>query len=230
MLNLRTLRTRIFNILELLGVIFVGFGFFIYSSTKTFIENNGTPTNSELSTASFYFIIFIEVIALAIILYILRKRNWKLKEFNLGFQFNMILVTLILIGLRYGLTFLFQSLLSSLDFMNFSPEVDLVFNASFCSIVLILIVNSFFEEFLLIGYLFKRLDGFNIGLIIFFSILIRVSYHTYQGIEQIPGVIALGLVFGIYYSKYRKLWPLIVAHGFGNLFVLLNNEYQWISL
>jgi hypothetical protein len=95
---------------------------------------------------------------------------------------------------------------------------------------LISVVNSIYEEVLLIGYIFKRFEKFHPGIIILISFIFRASYHTYQGWNNLPMVFILALVFGLYYTNYKKLWPLIIAHGLGNMLHFLNDHYHWLKL
>jgi membrane protease YdiL (CAAX protease family) len=221
-----------YKVMELIIVLLIGFGLFIYSSTNSFLDNIESPTEQDFNSFDFYFIVIYELIALTIIIYILKKRKWNIQNFNLDFKLNVLFIALILVILRYSLNFI---LYESLTFFNlFNPELipqtEFVFSISTFSIVLMLIVNSIFEETILIGYLFKRLERLHIAIIIIFSLLIRLSFHTYQGTAEIPRVIALGLVLGLYYGLYKKLLPVILAHGIGNLLFFLNYEYNWIEM
>jgi len=94
---------------------------------------------------------------------------------------------------------------------------------------LIIIINSIYEEVLLIGYFFKRLESYHPVIVIGFSMLIRLSFHTYQGWMSLFSIIPLGLVFGYYYYKYKKLWPLIIGHGFWNLTAFLSMHFHWVE-
>ena len=70
------------------------------------------------------------------------------------------------------------------------------------------------EEFIIVGYLFKRLDaiGWSKNRQILVSALIRGTYHLYQGYAGFFGNIAMGLVFGWLYKKYGRLQLLVIAH------------------
>lgn len=216
--------------LELLIVLIIGLALFIYSSTVSFINNYHTTINHEYNSIDLYIVVIYELLALTIIILFLRKRKWTFKDFNFSFTPNMLFIALLLALIRYVLSYFFYQglIISDSVSFEFAQEPEIVFDISFFSIILIVVVNSVFEEFILLGYLFKRLEQFNIVILISLSILIRLSFHTYQGIEEFPRVIILGLVLGVYYSKYKKLWPVILAHGIGNLIILLNYKFLWI--
>ena len=70
------------------------------------------------------------------------------------------------------------------------------------------------EEVIGVGYLFARLEQLRVpmvGIIISHAFL-RASYHIYQGLGGFVGNFVMGLVFGYFYAKTRRLAPLILAH------------------
>jgi membrane protease YdiL (CAAX protease family) len=74
--------------------------------------------------------------------------------------------------------------------------------------------NGILEEVVVVGYLLSRLDklGVRPGAAIAISAVIRGSYHLYQGVGAFAGNAAMGVIFGIFYRKYGRVMPLIVAH------------------
>ena len=45
------------------------------------------------------------------------------------------------------------------------------------------------------------------------SALLRGCYHLYQGVGGGLGNVVMGLVFGRFYQRTRRLWPLVIAHA-----------------
>jgi membrane protease YdiL (CAAX protease family) len=95
--------------------------------------------------------------------------------------------------------------------------------------------NGILEEVVVVGYLLSRLDklGVNPVAAIAISAVIRGSYHLYQGIGAFFGNAAMGVIFGIFYRKYGRVAPLIVAHTLidGVTFVgyaLLAGHVSWL--
>jgi membrane protease YdiL (CAAX protease family) len=74
--------------------------------------------------------------------------------------------------------------------------------------------NGILEEVVVVGYLLSRLDklGVNPVAAIALSAVIRGSYHLYQGIGAFFGNAAMGIIFGIFYRRYGRIAPLIIAH------------------
>ena len=43
--------------------------------------------------------------------------------------------------------------------------------------------------------------------------ILRGSYHLYQGWGGFAGNLVLGLFFGTLFVRWRRTWPLVIAHG-----------------
>ncbi|MFC9786851.1 CPBP family intramembrane glutamic endopeptidase [Rhodococcus sp. NPDC127528] len=74
--------------------------------------------------------------------------------------------------------------------------------------------NSAAEEVLVVAYLISRLRrlGWGENSSLLASAVLRGSYHLYQGLGGGLGNVVMGLVFGRYWQRTGRLWPLIVAH------------------
>jgi membrane protease YdiL (CAAX protease family) len=70
------------------------------------------------------------------------------------------------------------------------------------------------EEVIVIGYLYARLGDLGWGRwqIIVSTAILRGTYHLYQGVGAFIGNIAMGLLFGWLYTRYRRVLPLVIAH------------------
>ena len=74
-------------------------------------------------------------------------------------------------------------------------------------------VNGFFEELFLCGYLIGPVAAFRQRAVwAGVSMLLRLSYHTYQGPAGLLGILLLGGLWTLYFLLKRRLWPVIVAH------------------
>jgi membrane protease YdiL (CAAX protease family) len=71
------------------------------------------------------------------------------------------------------------------------------------------------EEVIVVGYLFARLGDLGWGRwrILVASALLRGSYHLYQGIGPFIGNVIMGVVFGLFYQRYGRTLPLVIAHS-----------------
>lgn len=74
--------------------------------------------------------------------------------------------------------------------------------------------NAFAEETVVVFWFISRLRQLRISpwAAIAASAVLRGSYHLYQGVSAGFGNLAMGLIFGYYFHKTGKVWPLIIAH------------------
>ncbi len=74
--------------------------------------------------------------------------------------------------------------------------------------------NSVLEEVVMVGYLFtrSRQAGFAPWVVLVISAVVRGSYHLYQGFGGFIGNLLMGLVFGSFFLRTRRLWPLVICH------------------
>ena len=79
--------------------------------------------------------------------------------------------------------------------------------------ILTVIINPVFEELFVGAYLInatKRHGWVVLGVIL--SIVIRTSYHLYQGPLALFGIGPGAVLFAVYFARSGRLWPLIFAH------------------
>ncbi|MFZ2624528.1 MAG: CPBP family intramembrane glutamic endopeptidase [Propionibacterium sp.] len=101
--------------------------------------------------------------------------------------------------------------------------------------VLAAFANGLLEEVVMIGYLLTRWRqcGWDPRAAIGVSALIRGGYHLYQGFGGFLGNLVMGIAFGWYWQRTRRLWPLVVAHTLLDVFsfvgyALLRNVLPWL--
>lgn len=101
--------------------------------------------------------------------------------------------------------------------------------------VLLAVQNGFLEEVLVVGYLITRLQLLRWPTwgILAASAVLRGSYHLYQGFGGFVGNAVMGLVFGWFFLKFRRIWPLVIAHSLIDTVVfvaypLLKGHASWL--
>lgn len=97
------------------------------------------------------------------------------------------------------------------------------------------IANALAEEILVVAYLMTRLKdlGWSNRRALVSSALLRGSYHLYQGLGGGVGNLVMGLVFGAYWLRYRRVWPLVIAHAAIDIvafvgYALLRDRLTWL--
>jgi membrane protease YdiL (CAAX protease family) len=82
-------------------------------------------------------------------------------------------------------------------------------------LILAALQNSVLEEVVVVGYLFERLKqlGYRATTVVLTSAVLRGAYHFYQGIGAFVGNIVMGIVFGLFYLRFKRVLPLVIAHA-----------------
>ena len=67
---------------------------------------------------------------------------------------------------------------------------------------------------MIVAFWFTRMTqrGWPVAAVLVGSALIRGSYHLYQGFGGFVGNVVMGLVFGWFYLRTRRVGPLVAAH------------------
>ena len=75
--------------------------------------------------------------------------------------------------------------------------------------------NAFVEEVVAVGYLLTRFDelSWRVPVAVSLSALLRGSYHLYQGWGGFTGNTVMGVVFALFFVRFKRVAPLIVAHA-----------------
>jgi membrane protease YdiL (CAAX protease family) len=75
--------------------------------------------------------------------------------------------------------------------------------------------NAFLEEVVVVGYLTVRLRqiSWSVPLAVGASALLRGAYHLYQGFGGFIGNAVMGAVFALFFIRFRRVNPLIIAHA-----------------
>jgi membrane protease YdiL (CAAX protease family) len=95
--------------------------------------------------------------------------------------------------------------------------------------------NGLSEEIIVVGYLLTRLRqmGWTDSRALAASALLRGSYHLYQGYGGFLGNAVMGLIFGWWFQRTRRVLPLVIAHFLLDAFsfvgyVYLHGHISWI--
>lgn len=95
--------------------------------------------------------------------------------------------------------------------------------------------NGILEETVVLGYLLHRLAqlGWPGRYAIVVSALIRGSYHLYQGFGGFAGNAAMGVIFGVFYRRWGRVMPFIIAHTLIDAvafvgYAMLHGHVSWL--
>ena len=82
-------------------------------------------------------------------------------------------------------------------------------------LIIAAVQNAVLEEVIVVGYLMTRLRSFGWRpvYVVLASAVLRGSYHLYQGFGAFVGNAVMGVVFALFFLRFKRVMPLIVAHS-----------------
>jgi membrane protease YdiL (CAAX protease family) len=204
-----------FNPLEFWLVIGLAFGLPIVTSILALFA--GAPTAESLGPLGH--LLKSELIVTVILIAVLRRGGWRLRDFNLLPSWRTTLLGAVLaitvISALWLLANLAQPFLgSAIGNALRLPTTSEIEGASLLLMLGVSIIDPLYEEMLVCGYVIEALRGrYGKLFAINVSVALRVAYHAHQGPFALLQFAALGLLFAYCYTRWRNLWPMAVAHG-----------------
>lgn len=194
--------------IELVSIYFVVFGIPIIISVSTAFF--GGPRTFTFTNNSLGYMVGIEVITGLVAWLILHTKGWNLSDFNINITPKQTLLGFAVAAIDLGLFYLIEFFLKATQFQSAQLVTA---NISTATALTVSIVNPFFEEFFVVGYTVERAENqhgkfFTIAI----SAFVRFLYHLYQGPIAV-WILILGIFHAYIHIKWRKLWPLVVAHA-----------------
>lgn len=221
--------------LDILVLTLILWGEGIYTSTISYIALiQGKATiddNLSFSATDNYGSLALQAGLLLLALLYLWLRRFDFKAWTIRFNIKAVasgVLIFLAAALLLDIYFLLTDPLTGL--LPFPGPIGAFFVNETVSSVLYALLNGVYEEIYFLGIcLAVRKE--HLKWAVPFSLLIRVSFHTYQGIISALGI---GLLFGIFMyllyrrSKDRNLLPFFIAHAIGDIFGLGVLSYFWM--
>ncbi len=201
-------------------ILFVGFGPLIFIfQLPTVLQSK----HLELTTGGALAFPLVELVILVPLLWIGRRRGWSVATFGSRISWKGtgggILLFVVAETASIGVT-----LGAQIIHPEHSPFS--IGRLAVLAVLLISIINPFFEEVLETGYFIHSLQKFGMWPAVLASALFRGLFHLQFGINAALSVFAFGLIFGFAYWRWRQLWPLIVAHSLTDMLALFYGSYH----
>ena len=216
-------------------VTLIMFGQFIVRSTQMYMASlsptistaiSETSTNTASEGAAYSSNFSLQLILLALALTYLWIRHFDFKQLPIRLKWTVLFWG----SFIFAIMGLFADMVSTLSgqYNYFSPLV-----LAFISPIAVLnkflalspmtiaygLLNGFYEEFFFLGLLTSVKDKYK-WWVLLFSTLVRVSFHTYQGLLW---ALVIGVVFGLLYYflykyKVKNLLPFFLVHALADMF------------
>lgn len=226
--------SKTYRALELYLVMGVAFAAPIFASINALFSTSFTQSQQASGTRAFYGLIY-ELLALAVMTYVLSRQGRSLKQIGLSFSWIDVLVSILLIVVAYVAFIISYKAIyygyyfasgRSLIQQNRSPNI--IDAGITTGTILFVIINPVYEELIVRAYVISEvryLTGSGIvGVIV--SVVIQTIYHLYQGTLAAFALGVMFLVFSIYYLKFKRIVPVILAHFFFDVLALLLYAYR----
>ena len=216
-------------------VTLIMFGQFIVRSTQMYMASlsptisttmSETATNTVSKGAAYSSNFSLQIILLTLAIIYLWIRHFDFKQLPIRLKWSV----LFWIPFIFAIMGLLADMVSTLSgqYNYFSPQV-----LAFVSPMAVLnkfmalspmaitygLLNGFYEEFFFLGLLTSVKDKYKWRVLVF-STLVRVSFHTYQGMLW---ALVIGVVFGLLYYflykyKVKNLLPFFLVHALADMF------------
>ena len=218
-------------------VTLIMFGQFIVRSTQMYLASlspslstaiSETSTNTASEGAAYSSNFTLQIILLALAIIYLWIRHFDFKQLPIHLKWSV----LFWVPFIFAIMGLFADIVSTLSgqYNYFSPQV-LAFISPMAVIDKFMalspmaiaygLLNGFYEEFFFLGLLTSVKDKYK-WLVLLFSTIVRVSFHTYQGMLW---ALVIGVAFGLLYYflykyKVKNLLPFFLVHALADMFGL----------
>jgi membrane protease YdiL (CAAX protease family) len=197
---------------EALGIIFICFGLFIGTSVEVAATGGAKWwDNVGFSNAGFDATLVLELILGAVAMAVLWARGYPLNSLWPRASWRGVLAGL---GLFLGTLVIGWADARLVPNQSAYPIAEMLrkTHVSWSSVVPFCIVNGAYEEIFLLGYLMRGLRRYGGSTAVGITVLVRVLYHMYQGPAGALSVALVGILFGVYFQKRGRLFPVVLAH------------------
>ena len=198
---------------EIAIVVLGAFGYFIAAE----LWHLAYPVEGHISEAHLQWLLVYEPIVAVILLAFLRLRGWTWIRLGLRLRWLDPLLGVLAAIVLYGMINVVWLLAMSVSSNAVEAATDQSFIASdygLDTVLAVSLVNPVFEEMFVVGYLVTALrQRAPAWVAIGASTALRLVYHLYQGPGAVLTIVPWGLIFGWAFTRWGRLWPLIVAHG-----------------
>ena len=162
----------------------------------------------------------IELVAGALAVLILRARGWSAGDLGMRISMPLTIGGMVLfIGANITLATAYEAF-RSLTGTDPAAATEPVARASWLAVIAILAIDPLYEETFEVAYVVRATEQSGAAFGITLSAAIRFVCHLYQGPVAALTILPLGIIFAAVYWKWRRVWPLAVAHGVASYFGL----------
>lgn len=169
-----------------------------------------------------------ETIGLLLLGYVLSRRRIRFKDLGLRWSFRDLItglgvVVVALMVYRFGYFFVHAIHFAWFPSAPSRPTASQIWGHPSIIAVPFFLMNPFFEELIVRAYLMTEVRALTGSWVwsVLVSVTVQTSYHLYYGWEGALSLAFQFAVFAIYYARTRRATPIVFAHGFFDLWALI---------
>jgi membrane protease YdiL (CAAX protease family) len=203
---------RRLRLIELLLVVLIPLLPSVASAIYTFV-NSQYYVSSHPSNFSLLLHATRQLLGISLLLYVLYRQGRRIEDIGLSFQWLDLLRGIAI----YAVAHLIYYGLSKWIHFQF-PHLDMkaynVGTGAFMASFVFMFINPFYEELIVRAYAMTEIEflsGSKAAAVII-STLFQSAYHLYQGLIPALLIIPVFLIYSLYFSRYKKIMPVIIAH------------------
>jgi membrane protease YdiL (CAAX protease family) len=197
--------------LELLIVIGLTYGLLIYDQLRAFHPHTlqRVFTNANLLSLVIY-----ELFTGGLALAVLRFNGRRFSDHDMALTATTVVDGLLLFVVNMLSDYVLYDLALFATGAGAAQPAPLpAFGLSLPVVLLVSLVNPFFEEGILLAYVVPALRKKGLQTALCVSLILRLATHLYQGPQAAISILPTGLLFFGYYWRTGKIWPPVLAHA-----------------
>lgn len=219
------------NIIDIVILTAIFFGVAIFNSNDAYIQSfvlhpqNSSTINDDVAIFDDFgniWSIIQEVIFLVIAFIYLKYRRFDFGQLNFNINHKtalkvmiyFLIAGLVATGIEYIIYWLQYSALP-----QYHIKSTHYFSYITPTLIVFALLNGFFEELFFVGLIFATPKAI-LKYMLIFSLLVRFSFHTYQGLISAFVITTLGVVFIYFRQKDDELIPFMLTHSLFDIFGL----------
>jgi membrane protease YdiL (CAAX protease family) len=190
------------------------FGVTIVGNVLALFHIQAGAGGAGLSELNLWRTVLFEAVVIAVLGALLWRRGWKLADFGFDTDWRDGLWAVALAGGSFLAAYAMAMLVAAILPASV-PQGGGAVTPSLSPYVVaaLVLVNAFYEEFFAAGYVITALKKKNLpNLAINLSVALRLGVHLFQGVTAVLLMVPIGLIFGTWYARSGRLWPLILGH------------------
>ncbi|MGH1600917.1 CPBP family glutamic-type intramembrane protease [Campylobacter majalis] len=224
------MKLKFLNTYDIIILAIIMFATAIYQSTYAFFTDFDSTqdvlfgVNLDTITGGEYRLMIEEILFALLAFLYLKFRNFDFSQWQFKITLKDSLIALVMFCsaalimdiFLYVAELVTPTQQQEYDIANYSLPININIE-----LILVSIINASFEELFFIA-ICMSVSSEKIRKILLFSLIVRISFHTYQGIYSALGIgLILGIFYFVIYQKgYKNLYGFFLSHALADIFGL----------